>query len=600
MRKLLLLIVFCVSILMAAIGQQVIDGVYQGSPTSFMYLPTEPPAGGWENSWVKPSYEGSGSGSVFNFTNHMGVDTGENYTHRFIIRGADPTVSPEDDYCFRHRVGGQYYNNPVLAEAWNSGQYAGTFVDTVIQMGKKGSWGDAPSGCFAQQIIYSFVPDTVNPMLLLNFAFVTEDGQHSYVSNPAVEFSVLNHSNDYANNDSYLDLGNYDATHPYSRYWYRTPTGSSHYPEDPENTPVNTVPQFLAVTDNCPTQNAGRPVATYPYTVLAYDLSTQAMDHQAVDFRVRVNSCTSRFHWAYCYFTAKMVPVTLQMQYCGGDTLILDVPWGFDKNSEVSYKWYNGIDADNCTRFYPDDPSNSSNPRIFEGTNKYHLLLYPDPTKPYYRCEVQSNTGIPFTYEKTINYNVFKPSFTVESEALDQSIVSANSIIVHNTSQIGFIRPHDTGGVDTIWQNMEAYSDYCVWDFGDGSPVVYGFEPTHVYADPGSYTISLHIADNEMICGFYEVDTTIIVQSLHSSISDFLSDELVSIYPNPTTGNVSLDLSGLNAKTVELFSMNGQLLNTVVPTTETMTMSLSQYANGIYFVRIHSDNGITTQKIVKK
>ena len=74
----------------------------------------------------------------------------------------------------------------------------------------------------------------------------------------------------------------------------------------------------------------------------------------------------------------------------------------------------------------------------------------------------------------------------------------------------------------------------------------------------------------------------------------------VSIYPNPTSGDVTLDLSGLNAKTVDLFSMNGQLLNTVVPTNETMTMSLSQYAAGIYFVRIHSDNGVTTQKLVKK
>lgn len=73
----------------------------------------------------------------------------------------------------------------------------------------------------------------------------------------------------------------------------------------------------------------------------------------------------------------------------------------------------------------------------------------------------------------------------------------------------------------------------------------------------------------------------------------------ISIYPNPTNGNVTLDLSGLNAKTVELFSMNGQLLNTVVPTDETMTLSLSQYAAGIYFVRIHTDNGVMTQKITK-
>lgn len=77
-------------------------------------------------------------------------------------------------------------------------------------------------------------------------------------------------------------------------------------------------------------------------------------------------------------------------------------------------------------------------------------------------------------------------------------------------------------------------------------------------------------------------------------------EQTVSIYPNPTSSDVTLDLSGLNVRTVELFSMNGQLLNTVVPTVETMTLSLSQYAAGIYFVRIHSDKGVTTQKIVKR
>lgn len=491
MKKLLCLLSFVLFFTMV-MGQQVINGVYQGSPTSFMFLPTTPPAGGWENSWVKPSYEGSGSGSIFNFTNHMGADTSGNYTHRFIVRGSDPTVSPADDDCFRQQIGGVFSNYPVLAGAWNSGQYPGTFVDTVIQMGKIGPYDQHPSGCFAQQIIYSFVPDTNNPMLLLNFAFVTEDGQHAYTSNPAVEFSVLNHSDNYGSNSSYLDLGNYDSTHQYSRYWYRTPSGSSHFPEDPENTPINTVPQFVTVSGNCPTQNVGRPVATFPYTTLSFDLSTQAMNHQAVDFRVRVNSCTARYHWAYCYFTAKMVPVTMQVQYSGGDTLELNVPWGFDVNSDVSYRWYNGTDASNCVYFDPEDPSNTSGPRVFSGSNKYHLLLYPDRDKPYYRCEVQSNTGIPYTYEATVNYQ----------EWLD--------------------------------------------------------------------------------------------------VSDFLSEASAYVYPNPATSDVTLNLSGLNARTVELFSMNGQLLSTVVPTDETMILSLSQYVSGIYFVRIHTDNGITTQKIMKK
>ncbi|MBO6052021.1 MAG: PKD domain-containing protein [Bacteroidales bacterium] len=479
-----------------AMGQQVVNGVYQGSPSSFMYLPTTPPTGGWENSWVKPSYEGSGSGSTFNFTNHMGADLGNNFSHRFIIRGADSTVSPTNDYCFRGQLGSNFFNKPILAEAWNSDLYPGTYVDTVIQMGKVGPNGQNPSGCYAQQIIYSFVPDTMNPVLLLNFAFVTEDGQHSYTSNPAVEFAVLNHSNNYSTNNSYLPLGNYDATHPYSRFWYRTPSNASHSPEDPDNTPVNSAPEYIAVHGNCPIQNSGRPVVTYPYTIVAYDLSQQARDHTAVDFRIRVNSCTSRFHWAYCYFTAKMIPAKLHVEYCGGDELNLHVPWGFDETN--SYQWYNGTDAEHANEWFdPDDPSSSG---VLQGSTKYNPVLHANPAKPYYRCVVHSYTGIPFTYQATVNYYDLQPAFTVEPKALTDGKNCDLGVVVHNHSRIGVIRPDGQGGVDTTWQDLENHPNQCTWDFGDGTPEVHGFEPQHVYAQPGTYTIKLHITDYDNIC----------------------------------------------------------------------------------------------------
>jgi hypothetical protein len=98
------------------------------------------------------------------------------------------------------------------------------------------------------------------------------------------------------------------------------------------------------------------------------------------------------------------------------------------------------------------------------------------------------------------------------------------------------------------------------------------------------------MVNSEIAMGFYQF----MVVGIHDI------EQQVSIYPNPTSGDVTLDLSGLNARTVELFSMSGQLLNTVVPTDETMTLSLNQYAAGIYFVRIHSDKAVTTQKIIKR
>lgn len=522
-----LVFVLAMSLMMGVVmGQTVVNGVLQGSPKSFMFLPSTPPTGGWDNSWVKPSYEGSGSGSTFNFTNHMGADLGSNFSHRFIVRGtSDSTFSPTNDYCFRIQSGNNYNNKPILAEAWNTDRYPGTFVDTVIQMGKVGPNGQDPSGCYAQQIVYSFVPDTINPVLLLNFAFVTEDGQHSYTSNPAVEFAVLNHSNNLANNNSYLNLGNYDATHPYSRFWYRTPSNASHSPEDPENTPVNSAPEYVAVHGNCPIQNSGRPVVTYPYTIVAYDLSQQARNHQAVDFRVRVNSCTSRFHWAYCYFTAKMIPAKLQVKYCGGDSLMLNVPWGFDETNPASYQWYNGTDSAHANRWLdPDDPDA---PGVIAGSNKYNPILQPDPARPYYKCTVYSYTGIPFTYQATVEYYDLKPSFTVEPKVLTDGKNCDLGVVVHNTSQIGIIRPDGNGGVDTTWEDLSLHPEQCTWDFGDGTDTVHGFEPEHVYAQPGTYTVSLHIADFKRVCISHDVDTTVTLLQEYIE-KQYATDEVVT------------------------------------------------------------------------
>lgn len=134
--------------------------------------------------------------------------------------------------------------------------------------------------------------------------------------------------------------------------------------------------------------------------------------------------------------------------------------------------------------------------------------------------------------------------------------------------------------------------------------IYYTLDGTEPDANATEYTAPFTLTANTTVKaiavkeGMTNSEVVTAVYNIATGIGDLQQN--VSIYPNPTTSDVTLDLSGLNAKTVELFSMNGQLLNTVVPTDETMIMSLSQYAAGIYFVRIHTDNGITTQKIVKK
>ncbi len=505
MKKLLFIAVL-VSVMGIAMGQQVVNGVYQGSPGSFMYLPTTAPAGGWENSWVKPKRYADGDNFIatggtaqpnMGTGATLGAVTTGSYTHRFVVT-SDSTYSPSNDPCFRSDQALGYNNKPILAEAWNTDLYPGTFVDSVIQMGGSGG---VTSGLHAQELLYSFVPDTNNPVLLLQFAFVTENALHSTYAprNPGVEFAVLAH-----NTPNYLPLGYYPGTNkPYSQFFFGTPLGEGASGNDARNTPSPVMP-YLVPKGNC--QCSKDYIYTFPYVVVAFNLTEQARNHQAVDFRVREWACNASVHWAYCYFTAKMIPAKLQVKYCGGDTLFMSIPWGFD---DATYRWYNGTDSAHVSYVDIDDPGNW----VFSGSTSYRPKLRANPEKPYYRCEVVSRTGVPFTYEATVNYYLLRPSFTVEDKALTSEKNCDLGVVLHNTSEIGVVRPNGNGGVDTTWQNLELNPEQCTWDFGDGTPEVHGFEPAHIYAQPGTYTIKLHITDYERVCVSSDVDTTVTLLS---------------------------------------------------------------------------------------
>ena len=546
MKKILMLL-FCACIASLAMGQEVVNGVLQGSPKSFMFLPTSAPGGNWDNSWVKPKRYEDAHDFMTSSTISMGsgaqlgaITSGSSYSHRFVVT-ADSTQSPQNDACFRFNQSQNYQNRPILAEAWNTELYPGTFTDTVIQMG--GPTGTTTRGKYAQEILYSFVPDTNNPVLLLQFAFVTENALHSTIAprNPGVEFAVLAHGT-----PSYLPLGYYPGTDkPYSQFFFGTPLGEGSSGDDYRNTPSPVMP-YIVPKGSC---NCSKPdIYTFPYVIVAFDLSEQARNQQAVDFRVREWACDANVHWAYCYFTAKMIPAKLKVEYCeGSDTLKLNIPWGFrDDGFQYTYNWYNGADSANARWFDPNyDPEN---PLTLGGSSIYHPKLTPNPAKPYFRCEVESYTGVPFTYEATVNYYLLKPAFFAEPKAISDSVprhkrTCKNEIVVHNHSLIGTIKPkydeqtdtlmvdaYGTPLTDTIWQDLRLNDEQCSWNFGVDTTVwVHGFEPeVPVYPDTGKYVVKLHISDFQGFCTSYDTLDTVHLIKDYTTITDTLKDTVIT------------------------------------------------------------------------
>lgn len=81
--------------------------------------------------------------------------------------------------------------------------------------------------------------------------------------------------------------------------------------------------------------------------------------------------------------------------------------------------------------------------------------------------------------------------------------------------------------------------------------------------------------------------------------SVFEIDNSISIYPNPTNGNVTVNCDSI-IKTLELYDVQGRLLQTQLIDEVQTTIDISEKSNGIYFLKITSDKGSKVEKIMKE
>lgn len=84
---------------------------------------------------------------------------------------------------------------------------------------------------------------------------------------------------------------------------------------------------------------------------------------------------------------------------------------------------------------------------------------------------------------------------------------------------------------------------------------------------------------------------------------DSLSLARIAIYPNPTEGDLRIDITGIEDFTdseLTLRSLNGSVLEHIQPLDITNEMDLTGYPDGIYLVIIKLKDQTTTWKIIKK
>ena len=80
---------------------------------------------------------------------------------------------------------------------------------------------------------------------------------------------------------------------------------------------------------------------------------------------------------------------------------------------------------------------------------------------------------------------------------------------------------------------------------------------------------------------------------------DFNADKSIVLYPNPTKGKVTIS-SDNTIKLIELFDVQGRILQTAIQNDTTSQFDISGKPNGLYFIRITTDGGKKIEKLIKE
>ncbi len=73
----------------------------------------------------------------------------------------------------------------------------------------------------------------------------------------------------------------------------------------------------------------------------------------------------------------------------------------------------------------------------------------------------------------------------------------------------------------------------------------------------------------------------------------------VKVYPNPNDGVFTIVVANGKNKTVEILDMTGRLISSSTGKAEVLNMDISALANGIYYVKIQSSEGVEVIKVIK-
>ncbi|WP_179375658.1 T9SS type A sorting domain-containing protein [Winogradskyella wichelsiae] len=173
-------------------------------------------------------------------------------------------------------------------------------------------------------------------------------------------------------------------------------------------------------------------------------------------------------------------------------------------------------------------------------------------------------------------------------------LLDSSGATVSNGPLIDYDSSTGNQEIITITNFNECYTFTIYDEYGDGICCTYG-SGSYSLTDENGNTI---ISGGEF--GSSESVTFRIEDPL--SINEFNLNNLISLYPNPTTNILNVDLTNLNEDVdYQIFNTLGQSIQKGnLDSNNSNVLNLSSYQSGMYFIKLSTASGSMTQKLIKK
>jgi hypothetical protein len=214
--------------------------------------------------------------------------------------------------------------------------------------------------------------------------------------------------------------------------------------------------------------------------------------------------------------------------------------------------------------------------------------------------------GAVFSGPGVVGVNTFDPSqagagthtITATYTNGNCSATATQSITVNPAPTASF--NYGANGATVSFTNSSTNATTYSWDFGDGSALSTEANPSHTYTTNGSFTIVLTATTPN--CGSSTFTTLI---DLSVGIGSIDGVDMIQLYPNPTSGNVTLAFNSLNQQSfnVRITDATGRLIQTESMTNYigkfNKTFDLSESAKGVYLFTVASEKGSINFRVVR-